>query len=57
MNQYYKTIKILGDTTNIAYWHGDMEKSSTLTTYGFDHIIPLGTRKPRNIPKEAIMQF
>lgn len=57
MKQYYRTSKWIGDTENIAYWHGDMEKSDKLIKFGFDFILPLGTRKPRNVSRETIMEF
>ena len=58
MKQYYKTTKKIGDTINIAYWHGEQSKAETfLSKTNFDYIIPLGTRKPRNIPTEQFMEI
>lgn len=58
MRMYYETIKVLGDTTNIAYWAGDNSKATALVKkFNFDFIRPLGTKKPRNVSRETIMEF
>ena len=55
---YYETIKIIGDTTNIAYWAGDNSKATALVKkFNFDFIRPLGTKKPKNVSRETIMEF
>lgn len=59
MKQYYALID-----TNVkpltapvtTYWCGDSTKASFLTRLrGF--VLPLGTRKPRNVSRETIYQF
>lgn len=59
MKQYYALIdtnvKPL-TTPVITYWCGDSTKASFLTRLrGF--VLPLGTRKPRNVSRETIYQF
>ena len=45
MKQYYKTIKRIGQTDNIAYWYSTQELTPAFTKH-FDFIIPLGNKKP-----------
>ena len=52
MKQYYMVL----DANKIEYWTGDNSKSSFLTTLGY-MIIPLGTRKPKNVSRETLKQF
>lgn len=53
MKKYYKCLKYIAGKTTVDYWH-----TSTLTMIinAYDFIIPLGTRKPRNIKEEEIKQ-
>lgn len=53
MKKYYKCLKYIDGKTKIDYWH-----TSTLNMIinAYDFIIPLGTRKPRNIKEEEIKQ-
>ena len=54
MTQYY----LLRDTlthTN-SYWKGDSSQAGFLTTLG-KMVLPLGNRKPKNVPKEEIKTF
>lgn len=51
---YYKTIKKIGDTTNIAYWKTKLSVKAQqfFASHAFDFVIPYGNKKPRNIPAE-----
>ena len=51
MKHYYKVITLRG----IEYWHGNTKNSTQLHKYGF--VIPLGTRRPRNVSRETIKEF
>jgi len=52
MIQYYAVIK----QNKIEYWKGDHTKRGFLIhTAGL--ILPLGTRKPKNVSRETIRQF
>lgn len=51
--QYYKTLNMVGDKTIISYWYTN-KPIFLMNTYDF--VIPLGTRKPRNIPADQIKQ-
>ena len=39
-----------------TYWRGDNSRAGFLTKLG-GFVIPLGTRKPRNVSHETIRQF
>lgn len=54
MKQYYCMI----DTTfhTKRYWHGDNTKTKVILSLG-DLIIPLGTKKPKNVSRETIREF
>jgi len=54
MKQYY----YLYDTTfhTKSCWHGDIEKADFLLQLA-QMVIPLGTRRPRNVSRETIKEF
>ena len=52
MKQYYLVLT----AGHSAVWHGDTKRSNTLTKLG-GMILPLGTRKPRNVSRETIKEF
>lgn len=52
MKQYYCTI----DNGVVQYWYGDSAKASLLLKFN-RLILPLGTRKPRNVSRETLKQF
>lgn len=56
MKQYYRTIDKLGDKLVIETWHGDTSRASWLLTNKFQ-VLPLGTKKPKNVPRETIKEF
>lgn len=61
MKQYYKLIDPFGMTKYntqpvVSYWHGDPAKAKVLLSLrGF--VLPLGTRKPKNVSRETIHEF
>lgn len=54
MKQYYQLYNPITRTTSI--WSGDTTKSTNLLKFA-SIIIPLGTRKPKNVSRETIKQF
>ena len=54
MKQYYRTIT--KDGTAIEVWHGDPARANWLLTTN-KLVLPLGTRKPKNVSREAIKEF
>lgn len=56
MRQYYKASKKVGTEIVIDYWYGDSDKSSFLF-HSYDFVLALGTKKPRNVPKDTIKLF
>ena len=54
MKQYYRTLS--KDGTKIEVWHGDPARADWLLTIN-KLVIPLGTRKPKNIRRELIKEF
>ena len=51
--QYYKCLKFIDGTTYTDYWH-IANPNSIMKVY--DYIIPIGPRKPYNIPKDSIKE-
>lgn len=49
--KYYKCLKYIGDKTIVDYWR---TSNLIMIMNAYDFIIPLGTRKPRNIKEEEI---
>lgn len=56
MIQYYRVLKLKPYNYSDAIWHGDSSKAHFLVLLG-DFIIPLGTRKPKNVSRETIKNF
>lgn len=57
MKQYYATIDTCNSPQNmIQYWVGDSSRAITLTKLN-KLVLPLGTRKPRNVSRETLKQF
>ena len=57
MKQYYATIDTCKSPQNmVQYWVGDNSKAVILT-HSNKLVLPLGTRKPRNVSRETIKQF
>ena len=54
MKQYYRTIA--NDVKTIEVWHGDTARASWLLTTN-KLVLPLGTRKPKNVSRETIKEF
>ena len=51
--KYYKCLKLVDGKTSITYWH---TSNPILIINCYDFIIPLGNRKPANIPQGEIRQ-
>lgn len=51
--QYYKCLKVIDGKASITYWH---TSNMIMIVNAYDFIIPLGTRKPKNIRKEDIRE-
>ena len=57
MKQYYATIDTCKPVKDmIQYWVGDSSKAIVLTKMN-KLVVPLGTRKPRNVSRETLKQF
>ena len=57
MKQYYATIDTCKSPQNmVQYWVGDSRNAITLTHLN-KLVLPLGTRKPRNVSRETLKQF
>ena len=59
MKQYYQTRKVKGDTIQVAYWmteHPEQARAICLSL-NLDFILPLGNKRPRNIPKEFFQEI
>ena len=57
MKAYYATIDTCKPVKDmIQYWVGDNSKAVILT-HSNKLVLPLGTRKPRNVSRETIKQF
>lgn len=54
MKQYYRTISKNG--LAIEVWHGDSAKAGWLLETN-KLVLPLGTRKPKNVSHETIKEF
>lgn len=59
MTQYYKIIAYKGDTAEVMYWRTEdpVKAHSFLKDLRFGFIIPLGNKKPRNFPKDLIINI
>lgn len=56
MKQYYQLLDPSFNPPITTYWCGESSKATILTKLrGF--VIPLGTRKPKNVSRETIRQF
>lgn len=56
MKQYYRLHDTLFQYDE--YWHGDSDRADFLLKLGVPFvIIPLGTRRPRNVSRETIKEF
>lgn len=53
MKQYYRTINT---NNSFSYWHGDNERATWLLKTN-KLVLPLGTRKPKNVSRETIREF
>lgn len=53
---YFKTFTFIGGVTNIKYYHATHE-GMRLIINATDAIIPLGTTRPRNIPKDEVIEL
>ena len=51
---YYKLFNPI--TKQVEYWHGEQSRAGFLFTIG-SSILPLGTRKPKNVSRETIKEF
>lgn len=54
MKQYYRTIS--KDGKDIEVWHGDPTRADWLLTRN-KLVLPLGTKKPKNVSRETIKEF
>ena len=50
--QYYKVIR----GGKIEFWHGESARAAEALSHWF-FILPLGSKKPRNVSRETIKEF